>query len=878
MDGRSDLFSLGCVLYRLLAGRLPFGSPTVLSTLSSIQSHNPVPPAELGKDISQDLSDLTMCLLEKQPINRPQSCEQLVELLTTPREQWPIVVPSYSSANNVSEPNQLAAGKPVKSSHGRGWSSWITTIVGLLLLGGFGWLLATQIIRIRTPEGEVVIKTSDDNVEVEVLQDGQVIRVIDSETEQSFSLKSGQYSFNAKASDGDTKNSFTIEPKTLTMHRGDKAIVKVTVEPRAKAEVKPALQVFESLGGANKLIDDPRKVTPAPLAQINKPYFEGKTFAQWLHRAKFDRAEGATANAILGCVKTVDTDEEWAQLLEVIISFKIESIRGEEKVNSRQAYDAVRDAVSADHLFNFVESEIAQGKSTSLWFFRDWFRKHFNNSDSPPRPWKQINELIGIVNKNIDKPNAIKFLAPIFQSVRPPKGTEAQACLANLRSSPAGKRIRELALTGDLPQRHEFYDPALSVFDEVAIREIYERDLLDPALNNRSLDLGYEGAISSYRYRLVSKIFASMDPDFWARENEVADAAAEERYVTEASDLLVKIADDFLEKRAMFTKRGDRRGIADNVFWGKKILGRFFDVAQRTSDESVKQRMLEKLEAVRLANKDRRRVADLDYVIAYCKGEPLPELSSGTALRMRDPKNGLTDKVEKLVSDKVTPKAMPAAINKPIYDGRTFTQWLQAAKFDRARGARVIAALGCARTANTDEEWEQFLPVMASIVRNNEKRKYGNEYRSVIHSIDADRLFDFVKSEIAQGKPDSLPLFELWLTFHVEVKYPHPPLPWKQVNELTDVISQNVDKPGTLGFLQPILHLLYDQGPEAETYLTKLRSAPAGTRVKELALTGDLQERFDVYRLALFIFFDRKDVREIYKNDLLDLNLEQQLS
>ena len=94
LDGRSDLFSLGCVLYRLLAGRLPFGSPTVLcdAQLHSIAQPGPTSRAR-QRNINQDLSDLTMCLLEKQPINRPQSCEQLIELLTTPRDQWPMVVP-----------------------------------------------------------------------------------------------------------------------------------------------------------------------------------------------------------------------------------------------------------------------------------------------------------------------------------------------------------------------------------------------------------------------------------------------------------------------------------------------------------------------------------------------------------------------------------------------------------------------------------------------------------------------------------------------------------------------------------------------------------------------------------------------------------------
>ena len=88
------------------------GHPTVLSTLSSIQSHNPVPPAELGNDINRDLSDLTLCLLEKQPINRPQSCEQLVELLTTPRKQWPMVVPCLFVSRCCKQASQPLAGPP----------------------------------------------------------------------------------------------------------------------------------------------------------------------------------------------------------------------------------------------------------------------------------------------------------------------------------------------------------------------------------------------------------------------------------------------------------------------------------------------------------------------------------------------------------------------------------------------------------------------------------------------------------------------------------------------------------------------------------------------------------------------------------------------
>ena len=83
----SDLFSLGCVLYRLCTRRLPFEGDSVIAVLTSIWTDNPPAPRDLNDRIPASLSDLIMRLLHKMPEARPVSAEVVVkELRSIERE------------------------------------------------------------------------------------------------------------------------------------------------------------------------------------------------------------------------------------------------------------------------------------------------------------------------------------------------------------------------------------------------------------------------------------------------------------------------------------------------------------------------------------------------------------------------------------------------------------------------------------------------------------------------------------------------------------------------------------------------------------------------------------------------------------------------
>jgi len=81
VDGRSDLFSLGVILYQLITGEKPFASATLTSLLMKIVKEDPLPIEDKASDIPQSLQRIITKLLSKKPEQRFQTGRELAQQL-----------------------------------------------------------------------------------------------------------------------------------------------------------------------------------------------------------------------------------------------------------------------------------------------------------------------------------------------------------------------------------------------------------------------------------------------------------------------------------------------------------------------------------------------------------------------------------------------------------------------------------------------------------------------------------------------------------------------------------------------------------------------------------------------------------------------------
>ena len=153
VDNRSDLFSLGVVLYEALTARLPFSGDTLAAVVDQIVRQEPPALARLNYDIPTRLEDIVRRLLAKMPSARYQSARELLVDIKTLRADLELDSPSVSShalssaTRAASVPSNVVAVVPFANITREPEDDWIgsgiaetvtadlKTIRGLTVLG-----------------------------------------------------------------------------------------------------------------------------------------------------------------------------------------------------------------------------------------------------------------------------------------------------------------------------------------------------------------------------------------------------------------------------------------------------------------------------------------------------------------------------------------------------------------------------------------------------------------------------------------------------------------------------------------------------------------------------------------------------------------------
>jgi WD40 repeat protein len=218
-DIRADVYSLGCTLYHLLAGRPPFPTGSPIQKVMAHVEKTPQPLSELRNDLPEKLMPVLERMMAKNPSDRYQTPAEVAEALWPFTDQTAIIcAPKARSLPRAFFDRSAVLDQRPRRRRTR---AFVAAALALLLVGG--GLLGLAVYRIQTDKGELVIQTENDDVEVVISVGGKLVKIIDTKTGKHVTLDSGDYELKLK----DQPEGLKLSLDKVTLKRGDTVLVTI---------------------------------------------------------------------------------------------------------------------------------------------------------------------------------------------------------------------------------------------------------------------------------------------------------------------------------------------------------------------------------------------------------------------------------------------------------------------------------------------------------------------------------------------------------------------------------------------------------------------------------------------------------------------------